>query len=216
MRTKEFAHDYRYFPDPDLLPLELTDEYLAGLAAGLPELPDEKKARFVAELGLSPYDAQVLAAERETADYFEQAAKGRDAKQAANWVTGALFAHLNDTGKSITESPVKADALGGLLDLVADGTISGRIAKDVFADMAATGKGPKAIVDAKGLTQISDAGAIEAEVDKAIAANPEQAQEVRDGKAKTIGWLVGQVMKATGGKANPKMVNDLLVKKLKG
>ncbi len=216
MRIKEFAHDYRYFPDPDLLPLVLTDEFIEKIEAGLPELPDAKKARFIAEFGLSPYDAQVLAAERETADYFERVAKGRDAKQAANWVTGALFAHLNEAGKTISESPVAAATLAELIDLVADGTISGRIAKEVFAEMATTGKAAKDIVAAKGLTQISDAGAIAAAVDKVIAANPKQAADVRAGKAKTIGWLVGQVMKATQGKANPQMVNEMLARKLKG
>ena len=224
MRIKEFAHDYRYFPDPDLLPLVLTDEYIRKIEAALPELPDAKKQRFIAELGLSPYDAQVLAAERETADYFERVAQGgaggkkgrRDAKQAANWVTGALFAHLNETGKTICESPVAADALAALIDLVADGTISGRIAKDVFAEMAATGKLAKAIISEKGLTQISDAGTIEAAVDKVIAANSKQVADVRAGKEKTIGWLVGQVMKATQGKANPQMVNELLKRKLGG
>jgi aspartyl-tRNA(Asn)/glutamyl-tRNA(Gln) amidotransferase subunit B len=215
MRIKEFAHDYRYFPDPDLLPLVLMDEYIRKIEASLPELPDAKKDRFVADFALSPYDAQVLAAERETADYFEAVAKGRDAKQAANWVTGALFAHLNETGRTISESPVAAEALGGLIDLIADGTISGRIAKDVFQEMATTGRTAKAIVAAKGLKQISDAGAIEAAVDKAIAANPKQAADVRAGKSKTIGWLVGQVMKATQGKANPQMVNELLKRKLK-
>ena len=224
MRIKEFAHDYRYFPDPDLLPLVLTDEYIRKIEAALPELPDAKKQRFIAELGLSPYDAQVLAAERETADYFERVTQGgaggkkgrRDAKQVANWVTGALFAHLNETGKTIAASPVAAEALGELLDLVADGTISGRIAKDVFAEMAATGKPAKAIIAAKGLTQISDAGVIEAAVNKVIAANPKQVADVRAGKEKTIGWLVGQVMKATQGKANPQMVNELLKRKLGG
>jgi len=216
MRIKEFAHDYRYFPDPDLLPLVLTDEYIRKIEADLPELPDAKKQRFIADYGLSPYDAQVLAAERETANYFERVAKGRDAKQAANWVTGVLFAHVNETGKSIDASPIGPEALGQLLDLINAGTISGRIAKEVFADMAATGKPAKDIVAARGLTQISDAGAIEVAVDKVIAANPKQAADVRAGKAKTIGWLVGQVMKATGGKANPQMVNELLKRKLGG
>jgi aspartyl-tRNA(Asn)/glutamyl-tRNA(Gln) amidotransferase subunit B len=224
MRTKELAHDYRYFPDPDLLPLVLEDAFIESVRATLPELPDDRKLRFMRDFGLTAYDAGVLVAEKETAEYFEKVAQGeaggkkggRDAKQAANWVTGTLFGHLNKAGKSIAESPVAPEALGQLLDLIADGTISGRIAKDVFDDMAATGKDPKAIVEAKGLTQISDMGAIEAAVAKAIADNPAQAQEVRDGNEKTIGWLVGQVMKATGGKANPKMVNDLLKKKLAG
>ena len=216
MRLKEFAHDYRYFPDPDLLPLVLEDKFLEEIAATLPELPDDRKARFVGDYGLSPYDAGVLVSEKETAEYFEKVAKGRDAKQAANWVTGALFALLNKAGKSIGESPVSPEALGGLLDMIGSGAISGRIAKDVFDEMANSGKDPKAIVKEKGLQQISDTGAIEAAVEKVIAANPAQAEEVRDGKEKTIGWLVGQVMKATGGKANPQMVNELLQKKLRG
>jgi aspartyl-tRNA(Asn)/glutamyl-tRNA(Gln) amidotransferase subunit B len=216
MRAKEFAHDYRYFPDPDLLPLVLDDRFLQEIAATLPELPDDKKARFVADYGLSPYDAGVLVAEKETAEYFEKVAKGRDAKQAANWVTGALFALLNKSGQSIAESPVAARALGGLLDLIGSGAISGRIAKDVFDEMAKTGKDAKAIVKEKGLRQISDSGAIEAAVEQVIAANPAQAADVKAGKEKTIGWLVGQVMKATGGKANPQMVNELLKRKLLG
>ncbi len=216
MRTKEHAHDYRYFPDPDLLPLELTDEYIEEIRAGLPELPDEKKARFAAEYGLSAYDAGVLVAEMETADYFEQVARGRDAKAAANWVTGELFAALNKAGRTIDERPIGAASLGSLIDLIGDGTISGRIAKDVFAEMFETGRDPAAIVDEKGLRQITDSDTIEAAVDRIIADNPDQAQQVRDGKEKTIGWFVGQVMTATQGKANPRMVNELVREKLKG
>ncbi len=214
MRAKEFAHDYRYFPDPDLLPLVLSDDDIARLRKTLPELPDDKKARFIADLGLSPYDAGVLVADKETADYFEQAAKNRDAKTAANWVTGNLFGALNKKGLSITESPVSAGALSKLLDLVADGTISGRQAKEVFEDMFETGKDAAAIVAEKGLKQITDEAEIEAAVDKIIAASPDQASQVKDGNEKTIGWFVGQVMQATGGKANPKMVNEILRKKL--
>ncbi len=214
MRAKEFAHDYRYFPDPDLLPLVLSDDDIARLRKTLPELPDDKKARFMADFGLSAYDAGVLVADKETADYFEQAANNRDAKTTANWVTGNLFGALNKKGLSITESPVSAGALSKLLDLVADGTISGRQAKEVFEDMFETGKDAAAIVAEKGLKQITDEAEIEAAVDKIIAANPDQASQVKDGNEKTIGWFVGQVMQATGGKANPKMVNEILRKKL--
>ena len=225
MRAKEYAHDYRYFPDPDLLPLELSDDDIESLRAELPELPDDKKARFMAEYGLSAYDAGVLVAERQTADYFETVAKGgdakggeakgRDAKLAANWVSGNLFAALNKLGRGIAASPVSADSLGGLLDLMADGTISGRIAKEVFDEMVESGAAPAAIVADKGLEQITDTAAIEAFVDAAIAAGPDQAESVRGGNDKAIGWFVGQVMKATQGKANPKMVNELLREKLK-
>jgi aspartyl-tRNA(Asn)/glutamyl-tRNA(Gln) amidotransferase subunit B len=216
MRSKEEAHDYRYFPDPDLLPLVLTEDEIEAIRATLPELPDDKKARFVAELGLSPYDAGVLVAERETADYFERVAAGRDAKQAANWVAGELFAMLNRKGLDIAASPVSAAALGGLIDLVADGTVSNRAAKDVFAEMAESGRDAAAIVDEKGLRQLSDSGAIETAVDAAIAAGPAQVAQFRAGNDKVLGWFVGQVMKATRGKANPKLVNELLRRKLAG
>ncbi len=213
MRSKEFAHDYRYFPDPDLLPLELDADWVARIKETLPELPDEKKARFVAEYGLSVYDATVLVAERETAEYFERAAKGHDAKAVANWITGDLFAALNRTGKSISDSPVAAEHIGGLVALIQDGTISGRLAKDVFEAMVETGKPPAAIVEEKGLRQVTDTGAIEAIVDQVLAANPKQAEQFRSGEDKVMGWLVGQVMKASQGKANPKMVNEILRKK---
>jgi len=221
MRAKEYAHDYRYFPDPDLLPLMLTDEDVERIGKGLPELPDHKKERFASDYGLSAYDAGVLVAEKETAAYFETVAavgeKGaHDAKIAANWVTGNLFGALNKAGKTITESPIPPEALGGLLGLMADNTISGRIAKDVFDEMFETGKDPSAIVADKGLEQITDTGEIEAVIDKIIAENPDQASQVRDGNDKTIGWFVGQVMQATQGKANPKKVNDLLKEKLSG
>ena len=216
MRTKEHAHDYRYFPDPDLLPLELTEAYVDEIAAALPELPDARKARFVADYGLSPYDASLLVAERKTADYFEPVAAGRDAKAAANWITGALFAALNRLGKGIDESPVSAENLGRLIDLIAEGTISGRLAKEVFEAMLESGGEPEAIVEDKGLAQITDAGAIAAEVDKVIAENPDKAGEARAGKDKLVGWFVGQVMKATQGKANPQMVGELLRERLKG
>lgn len=214
MRSKEFAHDYRYFPDPDLLPVELTEADVETIRAALPELPDDKKQRFVDDFGLSAYDAGVLVADKETAEYFERAAEKHDPKTAANWVTGNLFGALNKAGKTITESPVTADALSELLGLMDDGTISGRIAKDVFEDMFETGKPAKDIVKDKGLEQITDSGEIESAVDAAIAGNPEQVADFKGGNEKAIGWFVGQVMKATGGKANPKMVNELLRKKL--
>jgi aspartyl-tRNA(Asn)/glutamyl-tRNA(Gln) amidotransferase subunit B len=215
MRSKEEAHDYRYFPDPDLLPLELDPTWVEGLKKELPELPDAKKARFVGELGLSAYDAEVLVAERATAEYFEAAAKGRDAKAAANWVMGDLFGALNKKGLGIEASPVKAGQLGALIDLIADGTISRRIAKDVFAEMVETGADPGAIVAAKGLRQVTDAGAIEAAVDGVLAAHPAQAAQYKT-NPKVLGFFVGQVMKATQGKANPALVNELLCKKLAG
>ena len=215
MRSKEEAHDYRYFPDPDLLPLELDPAFVEGLRARLPELPDAKKARFVAEYGLSAYDAEVLAAERATAEYFEAAAAGRDSKAAANWVMGELFGALNRKGLGIDRSPVAAGQLGALIDLIAGGTISGRIAKDVFAEMVETGADPGAIVEAKGLRQLSDAGAIESAVDAVLAAHPAQAAQYRT-NPKVLGFFVGEVMRATQGKANPALVNELLRKKLGG
>jgi len=216
MRSKEEAHDYRYFPDPDLLPIDLEQGFVDALKETLPELPDEKKHRFENEYGLSAYDAGVLVAERETADYFEAAAKGRDAKAAANWVMSELFGRLNKADLAITASPVSAEALGGLIDLIGDGTISGRIAKEVFDDMWETGKDAAAIVEEKGLKQISDTGAIEAIVDEIIAASPDNVAQYQGGNQKVIGWFVGQVMKASQGKANPKVVNELLRKKLAG
>ncbi len=213
MRTKEEAHDYRYFPDPDLLPLELTQADVDALADALLELPDAKKARFMAEFGLSAYDAGVLVSDRASADYFEAVAKGRDAKLAANWVTGDLFGALNRLGRDIAGSPVSADALGGLIDLIAEGVISGRIAKDVFEIMLDTGEDPAEIVESRGLRQVTDTGAIVAVVDEIIAANPKQVEQVK-AKPQTLGWFVGQVMKATGGKANPAAVNEILREKL--
>jgi aspartyl-tRNA(Asn)/glutamyl-tRNA(Gln) amidotransferase subunit B len=215
MRSKENDYDYRYFPDPDLLPLVLDPQWVAQLRAELPELPDAKRARFVAEYGLSPQDAAVLAAERATAEYFEAVAAGRDAKTAANWVMGDLFGMLNKAGLGIEDSPIAADRLGALIDLISDGTISGRIAKDVFAEMAATGADPGAIVAAKGLRQVTDTAAIEAAVDAALAAHPAQVAQYA-GNPKVLGFFVGQVMKATQGKANPALVNELLRKKLAG
>jgi aspartyl-tRNA(Asn)/glutamyl-tRNA(Gln) amidotransferase subunit B len=216
MRSKEHAHDYRYFPDPDLLPLELEPAWVERIKATMPELPDAKKARFMKEWGLSAYDAGVLVGEKENADYYETVAKGRDPKLAANWVTSELFGLLNKAGKSITESPVSAAALGGLIDLIADNTISGRIAKDVFAEMFETGKPAAEIVEKKGLRQVTDTGAIEAKIAEIMAANADKVAEYRAGKEKLFGFFVGQVMRAMGGKANPAMLNDLLKKTLQG
>ena len=219
MRSKEEAHDYRYFPDPDLLPLELDPAWVEQIKQGLPELPDVKKARFVSDYGLSPYDAGVLSADMASAAFYESivsggGAKGRDPKIASNWLTGELFAVLNKQNLTIEQSPVSADALGGLIDLIADNTISGRIAKDVFAEMVETGKPAKDIVAAKGLQQITDTGPIEAAADQIIAASPDNVAKYKAGNEKLIGWFVGQVMKATGGKANPGVVNEILKKKL--
>src|SRR5215472_8941206 len=216
MRSKEEAHDYRYFPDPDLLPLVLDPEWVAQLRAELPELPDAKKARFAVEYGLSPYDAGVLVAEKETALFFERAAAGRDAKAAANWVMGDLFGVLNRLGLGIEHSPVSADQLGALVDLIADGTISGRLAKEVFAEMIATGVDAAAIVEAKGLRQVTDSGAIEAATDAVLAAQAEKVAEYKAGRDKLYGFFVGQIMRATQGKANPALVNELLGRKLSG
>jgi aspartyl-tRNA(Asn)/glutamyl-tRNA(Gln) amidotransferase subunit B len=213
MRSKEEAHDYRYFPDPDLLPLELTQDYVDRLAADLPELPDAKRIRFVEAFGLSAYDADVLIAEREAADYFESVARGRDPKQAANWVINELFGRLNKEGKTIGDSPVSADQLGIILDLIKDGTISGKIAKDVFDIVFTEGGDPRNVVAARGLTQLTDMGAIEAAVDQVIAANPDKAEQAKS-KPSVAGWFVGQVMKATGGKASPQAVNTLVKYKL--
>jgi aspartyl-tRNA(Asn)/glutamyl-tRNA(Gln) amidotransferase subunit B len=213
MRSKEEAHDYRYFPDPDLLPLELEASFIAAVKAQLPELPDAKKARFIEAYGLSAYDADVLVAERASAEYFETAAAGRDAKLVANWVITELFGALNRKGQSIEASPVAAASLGRLVDLIAAGTISGRIAKEVFAEMLATGAEPAAIVEQKGLAQLSDAAAIERIAFEIIAANPGQVESYRK-NPKALGWFVGQVMKATQGQANPQMVNEVLRRKL--
>ena len=216
MRSKEEAHDYRYFPDPDLLPLVLDPDWVKRLRAALPELPDAKKARFMAEYGLSADDAGVLVAERDTALFFERVAQGRDAKAAANWVMGDLLGALNRLGVGIERSPVAADQLGVLIDLIADGTISGRLAKEVFAEMVATGVGAKAIVESKGLRQITDSDPIEAAIDAVLAAQADKVVEYRAGRDKLYGFFVGQVMRATQGKANPALVNQLLKNKLAG
>ena len=214
MRSKEDAHDYRYFPDPDLLPLVLEQSWVDALRAALPELPDTKRARFISDYGLTPYDAGVLVAEQSTALFFEAVAQGRDAKQAANWVTGDLFGALNRTGTSIETSPVSAENLGALLDLIADNTINGKIAKQVFEEMVATGAAPAAIVEAKGLRQVTDTSAIDAAVDAIVAANPDKVAEYRSGKDKLFGFFVGQVMKAMAGKGNPALVNTAIKAKL--
>ena len=216
MRSKEEAHDYRYFPDPDLLPLVLDPEWVARLRAELPELPDTKKARFVSAYGLSPEDAGVLVSEKETAQFFERVADGRDPKTAANWVMGDLFGALNRLGIGIEQSPVSAEQLGSLIDLIADATISGRLAKDVFAEMVASGADPGAIVEAKGLRQVTDSGAIEAAIDTVLAAQVDKVAEYRAGRDKLYGFFVDQIMRATEGKANPGLVNELLRKKLTG
>ena len=213
MRSKEEAHDYRYFPDPDLLPLELEQAWVDGIAKALPELPDEKRARFVKDYGLSAYDATVLVSERASADYFEAVAKGRDGKLAANWVINELFGRLNKEGKSVETSPVSAAQIGGIVDLIAAGTISGKIAKDVFEIVWTEGGNPAEIVEKRGLKQVTDTGAIEKAVDEIIASNPDKVEAVR-AKPNMLGWFVGQVMKTTGGKANPQAVNDILKAKL--
>ena len=213
MRSKEEAHDYRYFPDPDLLPLEFTDAYVQSLKEHLPELPDAKKARFITQYGLSPYDAMVLVLERESADYFEAVARGRDGKAAANWVINELFGRLNKEGLDVTASPVSADQLGGIVDLIGSGVISGKIAKDLFEIIWSEGGNPAEIVEARGMKQVTDTGAIEKVVDEVIAANPDKVEQAK-AKPTMIGWFVGQVMKASGGKANPEAVNALLKAKL--
>ena len=214
MRSKEFAHDYRYFPDPDLLPLEFDDAFIDSIRADLPELPDEKKQRFMSDYGLTAYDAGVLVAEKENAIFFEKVAKGRNAKQAANWVNTNLFGVLNKQGITINQSPISAGDLGRLIDLISDNTISGRLAKDVFELMVETGKGPDLIVEERGLKQITDLGSIEAVIDNIMTANPDKVAEYRSGKDKLIGWFVGQVMQATQGKANPGVCSEILRKKL--
>ena len=213
MRSKEEAHDYRYFPDPDLLPLELDPEAVAALKAKLPELPDEKKARFVRDFGLSPYDAGQLVAERETAEYFETVAKGRDAKLAANWVINELFGRLNKDGRTIAASPLSAAQLGGLVELISDKTISGKIAKDLFEILWTEGGDPRALVAARGMAQVTDLGAIGAIVDDLIAQNPDKVAQAK-ANPKAMMWFVGQAMKSSGGKASPQAVNELLKSKL--
>ena len=213
MRSKEEAHDYRYFPDPDLLPLVFDQPYVDALAAKLPELPDEKKSRFMRDFSLSEYDAGVLVAERETAEFFEAVAKGRDGKAAANWVINELFGRLNKEGKTIASSPVSAGHLGAMLDLIRDGTISGKIAKDLFEIVWMEGGDPRAIVEQRGMKQVTDTAAIEKVVDDIVAKNPDKVADAKS-NPKAIGWFVGQVMKSSGGKASPQAVNDILKRKL--
>ncbi|WP_127597316.1 Asp-tRNA(Asn)/Glu-tRNA(Gln) amidotransferase subunit GatB [Nitratireductor alexandrii] len=213
MRSKEEAHDYRYFPDPDLLPLEFDQAYVDALAAGLPELPDEKKERFVRDLGLSAYDASVLVAEKAAADYFEKVAAGRDGKMAANWVINDLMGALNKAGQEIEETPVSPDQLGAIIDLIKEGTISGKIAKDLFEIVWNEGGDPRELVETRGMKQVTDTGAIEKAVDEVIAANPDKVEQAK-AKPTLAGWFVGQVMKATGGKANPQAVNALVKARL--
>jgi aspartyl-tRNA(Asn)/glutamyl-tRNA(Gln) amidotransferase subunit B len=213
MRSKEEAHDYRYFPDPDLLPLELSHSLVENLRNNLPELPDAKKARFMSEFGLSANDADVIVAERTNATYFETVAKGRDGRSAANWVINELNGRLNKEGKDITASPVNEGQLGAILDLIADGTISGKIAKDVFEIVWIEGGDPRAIVEQRGMTQVTDVAAIEKLVDDIVAKHPNKVADART-NPKAIGWFVGQVMKASDGKANPQAVNDLLKKRI--
>jgi len=218
MRSKEEAHDYRYFPDPDLLPLEFSEAYVAGLKADLPELPDQKKARFIADFSLSPYDASVLVAERESAEFYETVLaklknRGRDGKLAANWVINELFGRLNKEARDIAASPVSAEQLADILDLIGEGTISGKIAKDLFEIVWQQGGDPRALVEARGMKQVTDLGAIEKVVDGIIAANPDKVAQAK-AKPQLVAWFVGQVMKSSGGKANPQAVNDLLKSKL--
>jgi aspartyl-tRNA(Asn)/glutamyl-tRNA(Gln) amidotransferase subunit B len=208
MRSKEDAHDYRYFPEPDLLPLVLEESWVEGLKAALPELPDEKRRRFCEEYGITFYDAGVLVAEQAIADFYESVAKGRDSRLAANWISGDFFAAMNRTGGSIENPPVSATDLGALIDLITDKTINGRIAKDVFEEMVETGKAPGAIVEEKGLRQVTDTGAIDAAVAAVLAANPDKVAEYKSGKDKLFGFFVGLVMKAMAGKGNPALVNE--------
>jgi aspartyl-tRNA(Asn)/glutamyl-tRNA(Gln) amidotransferase subunit B len=213
MRSKEEAHDYRYFPDPDLLPLELSADFVNGLMTQLPELPDEKKSRFIGEYALSPYDANVLTGEREAADFFEAVARGRDAKLTANWIINELAGRLNKEGKGIADSPVSPAQLGSVLDLITAGTISGKLGKDLFEIVWNEGGDPAGIVEARGMKQVTDLSAIGTVVDEIIAGNPDKVEQVKT-KPAMMGWFVGQVMKASGGKANPQAVNELLRKKL--
>ncbi len=216
MRSKEDAHDYRYFPDPDLLPLELSEDFIAGIAASLPELPETRRNRFVSQYGIGEAEADFLVTEPEIADFFEALADGRDPKLAANWLTTELFGALNRAGLPLSKSPVDAGTLGGLIDLVADGTISGRSAKDVFSEMFETGQAAETIVDARGLRQLSDGAAIAALVDAVLAEHGDKVAEYRSGKVKLLGFFVGQVMKQTRGTANPQLVNEILRERLAG
>ena len=214
LRKKEFADDYRYFPEPDLLPLVLSDEYIDNVKKEMPELPDEKKQRFVKELGLTPYDAEVICEDKEVAAFFEEAACGHDAKRTANWLMGDFFAMLNEKKLSLSQSPISAKNLGALVELVSQNVINGKTAKDVFAIMAETGENPEKIVEEKGLKQVTDTSAIEKIVDEVLASSPDNVAAYKAGKVNLKGWFVGQAMKASQGKANPALVNQLLAKKL--
>ena len=214
MRTKEDAHDYRYFPDPDLLPLELNDDFINEIKKEIPELPDEKKKRFIEKFNLSPYEANILVSDIETSKYFEDVSKNSDVKLATNWITGELFALLNKKSIEITESPITSENLAKLINLINDGTISGKIAKTVFEIMADSGKDPKKIVEEKGLKQQSDPKELEKIIDKVISDNPKNVEAYKSGKDKLFGFFVGQVMRQSNGKANPQLVNEILKKKL--
>ena len=214
MRTKEDAHDYRYFPDPDLLPLELNDEFIKEIKKEIPELPDEKKKRFIEKFNLSPYEANILVSDIETSKYFEDVSKNSDVKLATNWITGELFALLNDKGIEITSSPISSENLAKLINLIKDGTISGKIAKTVFEMMADGDQDPEKIVEEKGLKQQSDPKELEKIIDKVISDNPKNVEAYKSGKDKLFGFFVGQVMKQSNGKANPQLVNQILKKKL--
>ena len=214
MRTKEDAHDYRYFPDPDLLPLELNDEFIEDIKKDIPELPDEKKKRFIEKFKLSPYEANILVSDIETSKYFEDVSIKSDIKLATNWITGELFALLNDKNIEITESPISSENLAKLINLIKDGTISGKIAKTVFEIMADGNKDPEKIVEEKGLKQQSDPKELEKIIDKVILDNPKNVGAYKSGKDKLFGFFVGQVMKQSNGKANPQLVNEILKKKL--
>ena len=214
MRSKEDAHDYRYFPDPDLLPLEVTDDFIEKIKSEIPELPDEKKKRFIEKFKLSPYEATILVSDIETSKYFEEVIENSDVKLATNWITGELFAVLNNKNLEISESPISSKNLSKLINLIKDGTISGKIAKTIFELMMDSDKDPQKIVEEKGLKQESDPKALEALIDKVIADNPDKVKEYKSGKEKLFGFFVGQTMKASNGKANPQLVNDILKKKL--
>ena len=214
MRSKEDAHDYRYFPDPDLLPLELSDKFINDLKKNIPELPDEKKKRFIEKFKLSPYEANILVSDIETSKYFEEVIEKSDVKLSTNWITGELFALLNEKNMEISQNPISAKNLSKLINLIKDGTISGKIAKSVFEIMADEGKDPQIIVEEKGLKQQSDPKEIEKLIDKVITDNPDKVKEYKSGKDKLFGFFVGQVMKVSGGKANPQLVNEILKKKL--
>ena len=215
MRSKEHAHDYRYFPEPDLVPLRVSEQWLAEVKSQMPELPAKMRARFIESYGLREYDAQALTQTRAISEYYETAAKvSGDPKAAANWVMGDLSGALNAAGKDIAESPISAAHLGELVGLIGKGELSGKLAKEIFPKMFATGEAPRVIMEREGLTQISDTGALEKIIDEVIAANPKQVEQYKSGKTAVMGFLVGQIMKASRGQANPAAVNELLKKRL--